>query len=100
MFNLLPIDFRRVEHVHAITTPTKYHVDKFKENLDKYLTHIADEPYTPGSPRSAETNSLIHQIPQFNANGGPSTLNINYNFGNNEMDDDNDNNNIRRSRWD
>ena len=37
-------------------------VDNFKKQLDVFLSDIPDQPTTAGLGRSAESNSLLHQI--------------------------------------
>ena len=59
LFNLLPADIRNNDSDS---------VDSFKSALDKFLGDIPDQPTVPGLGRPAETNSLIHQIPQFMLN--------------------------------
>ena len=56
LFNLLPPDIRNINSDS---------VDTFKNKLDAFLTDIPDQPTIAGSGRSADTNSLIHQLPQF-----------------------------------
>ena len=53
MFNLLPVWLRTMSGVP---------VDKFKEQLDGFLSAIPDEPTIPGRARAASSNSLIDQI--------------------------------------
>ena len=36
-------------------------LSKYKEDLDKYLQRIPDQPTVPGLPRSADSNSIIDQ---------------------------------------
>ena len=59
IFNLLPAEIRNLDSIS---------IDSFKENLDKFLTIIPDQPTIAGLGRPAETNSLLHQIPQFKLN--------------------------------
>ena len=59
LFNLLPADIRNIDSDS---------VDSFKSALDKFLVDIPDQPTVPGLGRPAETNSLLHQIPQFMLN--------------------------------
>ena len=58
IFNLLP------ENVRTINTE---HVDFFKNHLDVFLAGIPDQPTMTGLGRAADTNSLLHQLPQFYA---------------------------------
>ena len=57
LYNLLPPRLRR-----ALTADEEPSKDKFKEELDKWLTRIPDQPTTTGRFRPASTNSLVHQI--------------------------------------
>ena len=59
IFNLLPTEVRNID---------SQSVDIFKKQLDLFLTDIPDQPTTAGLGRSAESNSLLHQIPQFTLN--------------------------------
>ena len=59
IFNLLPPDIRNLESVS---------VDTFKAELDRFLASIPDQPTVSGLGRSAESNSLLHQIPHFMLN--------------------------------
>ena len=59
IFNILPPDLTNLESVS---------VDTFKVVLDSFLANIPDQPTVSGSGRSAESNSLLHQIPQFMLN--------------------------------
>ena len=54
IFNLLPQCLRDINSDS---------VDRFKTNLDYFLTEIPDQPTLPGFPRAANTNSLMDQIP-------------------------------------
>ena len=56
LFNLLPADNRNFDSDS---------VDAFKSALDKFLSDIPDQPTVPGLGRPAETDSLLHPIPQF-----------------------------------
>ena len=58
IFNLLP------ENVRTMNTE---HVDFFKNHLDVFLAGIPDQPTMTGLGRAADTNSLLHQLPQFYA---------------------------------
>ena len=55
IFNLLPAEVRNID---------SHSVDIFKTKLDKFLKNIPDQPTIDGFGRSAETNSLLDQIPQ------------------------------------
>ena len=59
IFNLLPAELRNID---------SHSVDLFKTQLDIFLKSIPDQPTIAGLGRSAETNSLLHQIPQFMLN--------------------------------
>ena len=59
IFNLLPAYIRNIDSDS---------VDMFKTNLDNFLTDIPDQPTIGGLGRSAESNSLAHQIPIFMLN--------------------------------
>ena len=78
-------------HIQAATLPTKLHTcsvlnkcctlynslppalrllaqgdaepnfEAFKTSLDNWLSSIPDQPYTAGSPRAAQSNSIVHQ---------------------------------------
>ena len=55
LFNCLPPFLRNM---------TKCSVDILKEELDKYLLTIPDEPSVPGlTPDARPSNSLLHQRP-------------------------------------
>ena len=56
LFNALPSHLRNLTGISHM---------KFKEELDKYLLTIADEPLTCGytARRRAESNSLLHMVP-------------------------------------
>ena len=58
LFNSLPSYLRDIT---IPGTPTKQHIEDFKNKLDAYLWHIPDQPTTEGLSRAAESNSLIHQ---------------------------------------
>ena len=55
LFNILPIEIRNISS-DKVTT--------FKTVLDNFLSDVPDQPTIPGRARAAETNSLLHQIPQ------------------------------------
>ena len=73
LYNLLPEELRQMEF---IVNPGKMHVEKFKEKLDKYLSTIPDQPAAPGLKCSAETNSLVHQVPYYNTMKRKTPLNM------------------------
>ena len=54
LFNLCPRGMRDMASNHQ---------DRFKQNLDAWLSEIPDQPTIPGCQRAAESNSLIHQVP-------------------------------------
>ena len=56
MFNLLPEKLRSMNSDH---------VEVFKNHLDVFLTSIPDQPTMTGLGRSADSNSLLDQLPQF-----------------------------------
>ena len=56
LFNLLPAQLRNSDHGDILM---------FKNHLDIFLTGIPDQPTTAGLVRGPETNSLLHQIPQY-----------------------------------
>ena len=53
LFNMLPVSLRNMRG----TT-----LDSFKWELDKFLATVPDQPTLASRQRSAETNSLLHQI--------------------------------------
>ena len=53
LFNLVPKEIRNLSGVSA---------DRFKSQLDSWLTQIPDQPTIPGRQRAALTNSLIDQV--------------------------------------
>ena len=55
MFNLNPVDIRNID---------SNNVEDFKAALDTFLERVPDQPTIPGMGRSAESNCLLHQIPQ------------------------------------
>ena len=57
LFILLPLYIRNLNALNAVE------VGIFKSKLDVFLSRVPDQPTIQGSPRAAETNSLIHQIP-------------------------------------
>ena len=54
LFNLMPASLRNSDHAD---------VPMFKNHLD----HIPDQPTSPGLGRAAATNSLLHQVPMYEA---------------------------------
>ena len=56
LYNCLPANLRRPDDG---THPPNY--KKFKEDLDKWLATIPDQPTVPGRFRPAQTNSILHQ---------------------------------------
>ena len=56
IFNLLPEKLRSMN---------SQHLDYFKNHLDVFLASIPDQPTMTGLGRSAETKSLLHQLPLF-----------------------------------
>ena len=56
IFNLLPASVRNMDVEN---------VDLFKKELDSFLYQVPDQPTLAGYGRSAETNSLLHQLPLF-----------------------------------
>ena len=54
LFNLMPQGLRDMATDHQ---------DRFKSNLDAWLSEIPDQPTVPGLQRAAQTNSLLHQVP-------------------------------------
>ena len=59
IFNLLPASIRNMDVKN---------VDLFKKDLDSFLSQVPDQPTIAGYGRSAETNSLLHQLPMFHIN--------------------------------
>ena len=59
LFNLLPLQLRNSDHVDTLM---------FKNHLDIFLSNIPDEPTAPGMARGADSNSLLHQVPSYEAN--------------------------------
>ena len=53
LFNLCPRGLRDMASEHQ---------DRFKDNLDAWLSQIPDQP-TLSSQRAAQSNSLLHQVP-------------------------------------
>ena len=53
IFNLLPVWIRTLNGVT---------VDKFKSELDLFLSGVPDQPTIPGRQRAAATNSLLDQL--------------------------------------
>ena len=54
LFNLMPQGLRNMASDHQ---------DRFKSNLDAWLSEIPDQPTVPGRQRAALSNSLLHQVP-------------------------------------
>ena len=54
LFNLLPRGLRDMASDHQ---------DRFKSNLDVWLSEIPDQPTIPGRQRAAKSNSLADQVP-------------------------------------
>ena len=54
LFNLCPRGLRDMASSHQ---------DRFKQNLDTWLSEIPDQPTLPGCQRAAASNSLLHQVP-------------------------------------
>ena len=59
LFNIMPAHIRNSEHGDVLM---------LKNHLDIYLQDVPDEPTVAGLGRVAETNSLLHQVPIFEAN--------------------------------
>ena len=53
IFNLLPVWIRTINGVS---------VDRFKCELDRFLSGVPDQPTVPGRQRAAATNSLLDQL--------------------------------------
>ena len=56
LFNLCPRGLRDLASEHQ---------DRFKQNLDTWLSEIPDQPSIPGCQRAAVSNSLLQQVPLF-----------------------------------
>ena len=56
LFNTLPISLRNSDHGDTAM---------FKNHLDIYLGNIPDQPTLSGLVRGAQSNSLLHQIPNY-----------------------------------
>ena len=56
--SLMPASLRNSDHGD---------IDMFKNHLDHYLSNIPDQPTIPGMGRAAASNSLIHQVPLYEA---------------------------------
>ena len=54
LFNICPRGLRDMASEHQ---------DRFKQNLDSWLSEIPDQPTIPGCQRAAISNSLLHQVP-------------------------------------
>ena len=59
LFNLMPLNLRNSNHGD---------IQMFKNQLDIYLRSIPDQPTTRGLARNAKTNSLLDQVPLYEAN--------------------------------
>ena len=59
LFNLMPLNLRNSNHGD---------IPMFKNHLDIYLWSIPDQPTTRGLARNAKTNSLLDQVPLYEAN--------------------------------
>ena len=60
LFNALPLELRNFKLPEI---PTKKHVDKYKEKLDKYLWCLPDEPgHIKERLRLASSNSILDQM--------------------------------------
>ena len=58
LFNAMPASIRNSEHGDVLM---------FKNHLDIYLQNIPDQPTVAGLVRGAQTNSLLHQVPLYEA---------------------------------
>ena len=58
LFNAMPTSIRNSDHGDVLM---------FKNHLDIYLQNIPDQPTVPGLVRGAQTNSLLHQVPLYEA---------------------------------
>jgi len=58
LYNILPRDMR-------IVYDPEDSFETFKKDLDIFLSTIPDQPTVAGLPRSAKSNSLIHQVPSY-----------------------------------
>ena len=54
LFNICPRGLRDMASEHQ---------DRFKQNLDTWLSEIPDQPTISGCQRAASSNSLLHQVP-------------------------------------
>ena len=58
LFNAMPASIRNSEHGDVLM---------FKNHLDIFLQNIPDQPTVSGLVRGAQTNSLLHQVPLYEA---------------------------------
>ena len=58
LFNAMPASIRNSDHGDVLM---------FKNHLDLYLQNIPDQPTVSGLVRGAQTNSLLHQVPMYEA---------------------------------
>ena len=58
LFNLMPLGIRNSNHGDVLV---------FKNHLDIYLSNIPDQPTTAGLGRAANSNSLLHRVPMYEA---------------------------------
>ena len=58
LFNAMPASVRNSDHGDVLM---------FKNHLDIYLQNIPDQPTVSGLVRGAQTNSLLHQVPLYEA---------------------------------
>ena len=56
IFNAMPLEVRN------FSCEGQNKMLAFKNNLDKYLSQIPDQPHIPGVRRAAASNSVIDQI--------------------------------------
>ena len=58
LFNAMPASIRNSEHGDVLM---------FKNHLDIFLQNIPDQPTVSGLVRGAQSNSLLHQVPLYEA---------------------------------
>ena len=58
LFNAMPASLRNSDHGDVLM---------FKNHLDIYLLNIPDQPTVAGLTRAAQSNSLLHQVPLYEA---------------------------------
>ena len=58
LFNAMPSSLRNSDHGDVLM---------FKNHLDIYLLNIPDQPTVAGLTRAAQSNSLLHQVPLYEA---------------------------------